>query len=65
MVKHQQGLRTRVWLDTLLHRASIDPSSIIGSQDEKMTHFEVACVISKGQEEDVELGVETAALSFG
>jgi molybdate-binding protein len=30
-----------------------------------MTHFEVACAISKGQEEDVELGVETAALSFG
>jgi molybdate-binding protein/DNA-binding transcriptional regulator YhcF (GntR family) len=60
----QQGSGTRVWLDALLHSAGIDPSNINGYQDEKMTHYEVARAISKGQA-DVGLGVETAALSFG
>jgi molybdate-binding protein/DNA-binding transcriptional regulator YhcF (GntR family) len=63
-VNRQSGSGTRVWLDAQLHRAGIDPSSITGYQDEKMTHSEVARAISKGQA-DVGLGVETAALSFG
>lgn len=63
-VNRQQGSGTRVWLDAQLHRAGIEPESISGYQDEKMTHSEVARAISKGQV-DVGLGVETAALSFG
>ncbi len=63
-VNRQQGSGTRVWLDTQLHRAGINPSTIAGYQDEKMTHSEVARAVSKGQAE-IGLGVETAALSFG
>jgi len=63
-VNRQQGSGTRVWLDAQLHRAGINPSSIAGYQDEKMTHSEVARAVSKGQAE-VGLAVETAALSFG
>jgi molybdate-binding protein/DNA-binding transcriptional regulator YhcF (GntR family) len=63
-VNRQQGSGTRVWLDAQLHCAGIDPSGIIGYQDEKMTHSDVARAVSKGQA-DVGLGVETAALSFG
>jgi molybdate-binding protein/DNA-binding transcriptional regulator YhcF (GntR family) len=63
-VNRQQGSGTRVWLDAHLHQAGIDSSSIVGFQDEKMTHSEIARAISKGQA-DVGLGVETAALSFG
>jgi molybdate-binding protein/DNA-binding transcriptional regulator YhcF (GntR family) len=63
-VNRQSGSGTRVWLDAQLHRAGIDPSDILGYQDEKMTHSEVARAISKGQA-DAGLGVETAALSFG
>ena len=63
-VNRQQGSGTRVWLDAQLHRAGIDPISISGYQEEKMTHSEVARAISKGQV-DVGLGVETVALSFG
>ncbi len=60
----QSGSGTRVWLDAQLRRAGIQPSEIVGYQDEKMTHFEVARAISKDQA-NVGLGVETAALSFG
>jgi molybdate-binding protein/DNA-binding transcriptional regulator YhcF (GntR family) len=63
-VNRQQGSGTRVWLDAQLHRAGINQSNIVGYQNEKMTHFEVARAVSKG-EADVGLGVETAALSFG
>jgi molybdate-binding protein/DNA-binding transcriptional regulator YhcF (GntR family) len=62
-INRQQGSGTRVWLDAQLHRAGINPSSIIGYHDEKMTHSEVARAIGKGQA-DLGLGVETAALSF-
>jgi len=63
-VNRQQGSGTRVWLDAQLRRAGIDPGSIEGYSNEKMTHSDVARAISKGQA-DVGLGVETAALSFG
>jgi putative molybdopterin biosynthesis protein len=63
-INRQQGSGTRVWLDAQLHRLDINPSDIVGYQDEKMTQFEVAHTVSKGQA-DVGLGVETAALSFG
>lgn len=63
-VNRQPGSGTRVWLDAQLHRGGIDPASIAGFADERMTHSEVARAVSKGQA-DVGLGVETAALAFG
>lgn len=63
-VNRQAGSGTRVWLDNQLRRAGISPSRINGYQDEKMTHYEVARAISRGQA-NVGLGVETAALVFG
>jgi len=63
-INRQPGSGTRVWLDAQLRRAGINPSTIVGYQDEKNTHSEVARAVSKGQA-DVGLGVETAALSFG
>ena len=63
-VNRQQGSGTRVWLDAQLQRAGIKPFKIIGYQNEKMTQYEVARSVNKG-EADIGLGVETAALSFG
>jgi putative molybdopterin biosynthesis protein len=63
-VNRQQGSGTRVWLDAQLQRAGINSLDIIGYQNEKMTQYEVARTVSKG-EADIGLGVETAALSFG
>jgi len=63
-VNRQQGSGTRIWLDAQLRRAGINPPDIDGYQDERMTHYEVARIISKGIA-NAGLGVETAALSFG
>jgi len=63
-VNRQPGSGTRVWLDAQLDRAGIEPASIWGYEDERMTHSEVALAISRGQA-DTGLVVETAALSFG
>lgn len=41
-INRQQGSGTRVWLDAQFHRAGINPLSVAGYQDEKMTHSEVA-----------------------
>ena len=60
----QQGSGTRVWLDAQLRSLKINPSSISGYDEEKMTHSEVARAISKGQA-NAGIGVETAATSFG
>jgi molybdate-binding protein/DNA-binding transcriptional regulator YhcF (GntR family) len=62
-VNRQQGSGTRVWLDAQLRSIGIDPADIVGYQDEKMTHYEVARGVSKGPA-NLGLGVETAALSF-
>lgn len=63
-VNRQPGSGTRVWLDAQLRREGIEAADISGYQDARMTHFEVARAISKGQA-NVGLGVETAALAFG
>lgn len=63
-VNRQSGSGTRVWLDVKLKRLGINPESIDGYQDEKMTHSEVALAIAQGLA-DTGLGVQTAALSFG
>ena len=63
-VNRQQGSGTRVWLDAQLQEKGIDSSKINGYQKEKLTHYEVARVVSNGQA-NVGVGVETASLSFG
>jgi len=63
-VNRQPGSGTRVWLDAQLRRAGVEPASLSGYQDERMTHSEVARAISLGQA-NVGLGVETTAISFG
>lgn len=60
----QPGSGTRVWLDVNLKTLGVDPESIVGYQDEKVTHSEVALAVAQGLA-DTGLGVQTAALSFG
>jgi putative molybdopterin biosynthesis protein len=63
-VNRQPGSGTRVWLDEMLNRLSIDPRAIAGYSQEYLTHTDVARVIAEGGA-DVGLGLETAALSYG
>jgi len=63
-VNRQTGSGTRVWLDVNLKRIGITPESILGYQDEKKTHFEVALAVATNLA-DTGLGVQTAAISFG
>ncbi len=63
-VNRQPGSGTRVWLDTQLNKAGIDPARISGYQNEKMTHSEVAKMVSQG-EVDAGIGIETATIFFG
>ncbi len=63
MVNRQQGSGTRVWLDFALGRNGIDAKNILGYQDERMTHSEVARCIAEGVG-DVGIGLESAAADF-
>jgi molybdate-binding protein/DNA-binding transcriptional regulator YhcF (GntR family) len=63
-VNRQTGSGTRVWMDVNLKRIGITPESILGYQDEKKTHFEVALAVATNLA-DTGLGVQTAAISFG
>lgn len=63
-INRQPGSGTRVWLDAQLKYLGVDSNLIVGYQDERMTHSEVASAIAKGQV-NVGLGVQTAALAFG
>ena len=63
-VNRQTGSGTRVWLDVNLKSLGITPESILGYQDEKKTHFEVALAVATDLA-DTGLGVQTAAISFG
>ena len=63
-INRQSGSGTRVWLDAQLKSQGVDPNKIIGYQDERMTHSEVASEIAHGRV-NAGLGVQTTALSFG
>jgi putative molybdopterin biosynthesis protein len=63
-VNRQSGSGTRVWLDAALRRADIPPHAILGYDDEKMTHSDVALAVAEGRA-DVGLGLEAAAHPYG
>lgn len=62
-VNRQLGSGTRVWLDAVLGQQGIDTAKILGYEDEKTTHSEVARAVAEGQA-DAGLGLESAALAF-
>jgi len=63
-INRQSGSGTRVWLDAQLNNLHIDPQSINGYAQEKLTHSEVARAIIE-DEANVALGLEAAAVAFG
>jgi len=63
-VNRQSGSGTRVWLDNALRQCGISPKSILGYDNEKMTHSEVALAIAEGQA-DAGLGLEASARAYG
>lgn len=63
-VNRQSGSGTRVWLDAMLARDRVDPRSIHGYEDERLTHSDVARTVAEGSA-DVGLGLENAGNAFG
>lgn len=63
-INRQPGSGTRVWLDGQLRRRGIDARQIMGFEQEKPTHSEVARAVAENQA-DVGIGVQAAALAFG
>jgi len=63
-VNRQAGSGTRVWLDARLRRLGISFQSIVGYEDERSTHSEVARAVAEGDAR-VGLGLEAAARPFG
>ena len=63
-INRQAGSGTRVWLDAVLARQSIQPASIHGYENERSTHSEVARAVAEGAA-DAGLGLETAAVAYG
>jgi molybdate-binding protein/DNA-binding transcriptional regulator YhcF (GntR family) len=62
-VNRQAGSGTRVWLDETLLKKKMDPHQIVGYEDEKVTHSEVARAVAEGRA-DVGIGLESAAAAF-
>jgi putative molybdopterin biosynthesis protein len=63
-INRQPGSGTRVWLDAQLRKRAIDAQRIVGFEQEKPTHSEVARAVAEKQA-DAGIGVQAAALSFG
>jgi len=63
-VNRQAGSGTRVWLDAELRRQAISEDLILGYDDERMTHLEVAAAVAQSQAE-VGFGLEAAAQAYG
>lgn len=63
-VNRQSGSGTRVWLDNALRKCGLSPQNILGYDNEKMTHSEVALAIAEGQA-DAGLGLEASARAYG
>jgi molybdate-binding protein/DNA-binding transcriptional regulator YhcF (GntR family) len=57
------GSGTRVYLDSLLKKSSVDSASIQGYSNQKTTHSEIAAAIAEGKA-DVGLGLEAAAKAY-
>lgn len=63
-LNRQEGAGTRLLLDSLLSRSSLDPARIHGYASEEYTHAAVAALVASG-EADTGLGIEAAARRFG
>jgi molybdate-binding protein len=63
-VNRQRGSGTRLWFDTLLERAGLSPSDVVGYEQEEFTHQAVAAVIASGAA-DAGMGVHAVAERFG
>ncbi len=63
-VNRQRGAGTRILLDYLLKKESIQPISVQGYSDEEFTHFGVALRIKEGLAE-VGLGIKAVASIYG
>lgn len=64
LVNRQAGSGTRVWLDAQLKAVGVDPASIAGHDNEKLTHLGVAETVRRG-EATVGLGIHAAAAADG
>lgn len=63
-INRQSGSGTRVWLDAELKRQGLDGGNILGYDDERLTHSDVARAVAVG-EADAGLGLEAAADAYG
>lgn len=63
-INRQKNSGTRLLIDELFRRASVDPEKITGFENVEFTHSAVAAYVSSGMA-DVGIGIETAARQFG
>ena len=63
-VNRQEHSGTRLLIDELLARSSMDPEEVIGFDIVEFTHSAIAAYVASGMA-DVGVGVETAARQFG
>ncbi len=64
LVNRNRGSGTRLWLDRLLAVAGVDPVTVVGYEDEVMTHEAAARSVASGAA-DVALGILPAARAHG
>jgi putative molybdopterin biosynthesis protein len=63
-INRQAGSGTRVWLDAQLHKVHTSTDKILGYENEKATHSEVAREIAEGNA-TVGVGLEASARQYG
>jgi molybdate-binding protein len=63
-VNRQKHSGTRLLIDELLARSSVDPEEVIGFENVEFTHSAIAAYVASGMA-DVGVGIETAARQFG
>lgn len=63
-INRQKNSGTRLLIDELLRRASVDSEDVNGFDNVEFTHSAVAAYVSSGMA-DVGIGIETAARQFG
>lgn len=63
-INRQKNSGTRLLIDELLNRTSIDPDKVNGFDNVEFTHSAVAAYVSSGMA-DVGIGIEAAARKFG
>ncbi len=63
-VNRQPGSGTRVWLDSALKALDIPAEKIVGYEDERLSHSEVARAVAEGRA-SAGFGLETSAQAYG